>query len=197
MSFIYQWKVHDSDIFKLTIVIHSGQEIFLVPVMGCRNTIAYVQKRMDRLLHYWRSFVKTYIDNIIICLRTFANHIINLRKVFALFIANNISIKPMKTFLEYTKIDLLGQRVNSIGFSTAEAKLETIAKLKFPSNVSQLEIFLGMTGYLRRFILIYARIAKPLQDLKTSLLKSALIKGQKQKNYSLQTKLVDVIDKQR
>lgn len=49
MSFFYQWRVHDSDTFKLTIVTHRGQETFLVPVMGCRNSIAYVQRRMDRL----------------------------------------------------------------------------------------------------------------------------------------------------
>lgn len=40
MSFFYQWRVHSSDTFKLTIVTHRGQETFLVPVMGCRNSIA-------------------------------------------------------------------------------------------------------------------------------------------------------------
>lgn len=89
---------------KLTIVTHRGQETFL-PVMGCRNLIAYVQRRMDRLLHDWRSFVKAYIDDVIIRSKTFAEHIAHLRKVFALFTSHNISIKPIKTLLGYTEID--------------------------------------------------------------------------------------------
>lgn len=50
MSFFYQWRVHSEDTFKLTIVTHRGQETSLVSVMGCRNLIAYVQRRMDRFL---------------------------------------------------------------------------------------------------------------------------------------------------
>lgn len=100
--------------------------------------------------------MKAYIDDVIVRSKTFAEHVIHLCRVFTLFTTNNISIKPIKTFLGYTEIDLLGQRVNSIGLFTAEAKLKAIAKLKFPSTVSQLETFLGMTGYLRKFIPKYA-----------------------------------------
>ena len=183
MSFFYQWRVHNSDTFKLTIVTHRGQETFFVPVIGCQNLIAYVQRRMDCLLHDWQSFVKAYIDDVIIHSKTFIEHLAHFCKVFTLFTSHNISIKPIKIFLGYTEIDLLGQQVNSIGLSIAEAKLEAIAKLKFLSTVSQLETFLGMTGYLQKFILRYAIVAKPLKELKTSFLKSAPVKGQKRKNY--------------
>lgn len=134
---------------------------------------------MDRLLHDWQNLVKAYIDNVIVRLKRFAKHVIYLRKVFILFTTNNISIKPIKTFLGYTEIDLLGQQVNSISFFTAEAKFKAIANLKFPSTVSQLETFLGMTEYLQKFMPKYAGVAKPLQELKTSLLKAASIKSQK------------------
>lgn len=189
MSFFYQWRVHDTDTFKLTGVTHRGQETFLVPVMGCGNSIAYVQRRMDRLLHEWRAFVKVYIDDVIVRSKTFEDHIIHLRKVFTLFTANNISIKPSKTFLGYTEINLLGQRVNAVGLSSAESKLDAISKLLFPSTLAQLETFLGMTGYLRKFVPKYAAVTKPLQDLKTQLLKNAPTKGQKRKGYSTRTRI--------
>lgn len=134
---------------------------------------------MDRLLHDWQNLIKAYIDNVIIRSKRFAKHVIYLRKVFILFTTNNISIKPIKTFLEYTEIDLLGQQVNSISFFTTKAKFKAIANLKFPSTVSQLETFLGMTEYLQKFMPKYAGVAKPLQELKTSLLKAASIKSQK------------------
>lgn len=85
----------------------------------------------------------------------------------------------MKTFLRYTKIDLLGQQVNSISLFTAEAKLKALAKLKFLSTVLQLETFLRITKYLQKFIPKYAAVAKLLQELKTSLFKTAPIKDYK------------------
>lgn len=39
----------------------------------------------------------------------FGNYILHLSKVFTLFMGHNISIKLSKTFLRYTKIDLLDQ----------------------------------------------------------------------------------------
>lgn len=192
MSFFYQWRVHSADTFKFTVVTHSrGQETFLVPVMGCRNLIAYVQRRMDRLLHESWEFVKAYIDDVIVRSKTFNDHILHLRKVFTLFTAHNVSIKLSKTFLGYIEVDLLGQRVNSIGLSTAKSKLEAISRLLFPSTLGQLETFLGMTGYLRKFVPRYAAVAKPLHDLKTHLLKDAPTKGQIRKGYLSRTKIKD------
>ena len=77
---------------------------------------------------------------------------------------NNILIKPTKVLLVYPTIQLLGQKVASLGLSTLEEKLRAIAKLKFPSNLRQLETYLGLTGWLRNYISYYARIAKLLQD---------------------------------
>lgn len=46
-----------------------------------------------------------------------------------------------------------------------------------------------MTGYLRKFVPKYAAVTKPLQDLKTQLLKNAPTKGQKRKGYSSRTRI--------
>lgn len=81
-----------------------------------------------------------------------AKYIAYLHKAFTLFITHNINIKPIKTFLGYTKIDLLDQQMNFIGLPITKTRLEAITKLKFPSIILHLEIFLGMTKYLQKFI---------------------------------------------
>ena len=48
-SFFCQRRIHPEDRYKLTIVTHRGQETFLIPVMGCRNSMAYVQRQMIRI----------------------------------------------------------------------------------------------------------------------------------------------------
>ena len=49
-SFFYQWRVHPQDRHKLTVVTHRGQESFNMAVMSYKNSPAYVQHQIDRLL---------------------------------------------------------------------------------------------------------------------------------------------------
>ncbi len=75
---------------------------------------------------------------------------------------NNISVKLIKAFLAYPTVQLFGQKVTSFGLSALEEKLKAISKLKFPLNLRQLEIYLGLTRWLHNYIPYYAGIAKPL-----------------------------------
>ena len=43
--------------------------------------------------------------------------------------------------------------------------LKGIAEMAPPANYTEVRCFLGMTGFFRRFIKNYARIAKPLNDI--------------------------------
>ncbi len=69
-AFFYQWRVHPLDRHKLTVVSHRGQESFNVAVMGYKNSPAYVQRQIDRLLRAFRQFARAYVDDIVIFSRT-------------------------------------------------------------------------------------------------------------------------------
>ena len=43
--------------------------------------------------------------------------------------------------------------------------LKGIAEMAPPANYTEVRCFLGMTGFFRRFIKNYARIAKPLNNI--------------------------------
>lgn len=122
--------------------------------------------------------------------RSFDEHIYHLRQIFRLFVDYNITIKPSRTSLGYESIDLLGQRVNAVGLASSKSKLEATAKIQFLSTLSELETYLGMTGYLRKFVPFYAGIAKPLQGLKISLLRGAPTQGSSRRNFSTKTKII-------
>lgn len=70
----------------------------------------------------------------------------HLNAIFSMLKENNILIKPTKTFLAYLIVQLLGQKVMSLGLLILKEKLRIIAKLEFSSNLRQLEIHLGLTG---------------------------------------------------
>ena len=76
-----------------------------------------------------------------------------------------------KSFIGYPSVTILGQRVDGLGMSTSQEKIQAITALKFPETLRDLEIFLGLTGWLRSSIPRYAQLANPLQERKTILTK--------------------------
>jgi len=190
-SFFYQWRVHPDDRHKLTVVSHRGQESFNVAVMGFKNSPAYVQRQIDRLLRPFRTFARAYVDDIVIYSKTLKEHLRHLSAIFSLFVKRGISIKPSKAFLGYPTVQLLGQKVSSLGLATDEEKLKAIACLTFPRTLKELETYLGLTGWLRQFVPHYAAVTKPLQERKTTLLKPAPKAGNPRKSYASRTSLME------
>ena len=64
-----------------------------------------------------------------------------------------------------TEISYLGHKVSVAGMEPGTDGLKGIAEIAPPATFTQVRKFLGVTGYFRRFIKGYTRIAKPLNDL--------------------------------
>ena len=189
-GFFHQWLVRYKDRHKLTVVSHRGQEQFSVAVMGFKNSPPYVQRKIDAILRVYRAFARAYVDDIVVFSQTLEEHIANLHSVFQLLDSYAISLSPKKSYLGYPTVALLGQKVDAFGLTTAADKLAAIAELDFPYNLKELETYLGLTGWLRGFIVWYAQKADPLQRRKTLLLRqSTSSKGDIRKTYSRRTVL--------
>ena len=169
--FFYQWKMHFDDTYKLTIVTHKDQEIFLISVMSCRNSVAYVQRQMNTLLRQFRDFVNVYIDDIVVKSKSLTEHIDHLRQLFRLFVCKNIDLNLVKIFLDYSKVTLLEQRVNALDLSIIENRIKALISLKISETLTQLKTYLELIEYIKQYISCYAIIARSLQNLKTVLLK--------------------------
>ena len=126
--------------------------------MGCMNSIAYIQRQIDRILRPVKAFASVYVDNVVIGAKSFADYLANLRSLFKLFVEHNVSISLTKTFLGYLNINLLGRRVDLFGLAIAEEKLEVIRSLKYPKILGDLEHYLGLAGYLRSYIYYFAQL---------------------------------------
>ena len=179
VAWFHQFNAKKSDRHKLTIVSHRGQEESSVALMGYKGSPPYVQRQTDALLRPLRAFVRAFVDDIIIFSRTLAEHISHLQQLFQLLRAKRASLAPTKSFLGFPSVMLLGQRVDSLGMSTAEEKIKAITALRFPSSLRDLEIFLGLTGWLRNSIPRYAQRASPLQERKTALTQTMSDKASK------------------
>ena len=177
VAWFHQFLVQRQDRGKLTIVSHRGQEESSVALMGYKGSPPYVQRQTDALLRPLRAFVRAFVDDIIIFSRTLAEHVSHLRQLFQLLREKRASLAPTKSFLGFPSVNLLGQRVDSLGMSTSEEKIKAITSLRFPASLRDLEIFLGLTGWLRNSIPRYAQRAQPLQERKTTLTQAMLVTG--------------------
>ena len=60
---------------------------------------------------------------------------------------------------------VLGHVISNMGIEVDKAKIELISKLPSPTHVKAVRQFLGHTGFYRRFIKDFSKIAKPLYKL--------------------------------
>ncbi len=157
--------------------------------MGYINSVTYVQREINNILHGVRDWARTYVDDIICSAKSLDDLFFKLRILFGIFVVYKISIKPTKSFLKYPDIGLLGQWVNFLGLTTAKEKLKAIKLLTYPKALGSLEYYLGLTGYLRSYIHFYTQLSESLNSLKTRLLNGAPISGQQRLAYASKTRL--------
>ncbi len=167
--FFYQWRVKRTHQHWLTVVLHQRQKTFKVTVMRYWNSSVYIQRMIDKILQRQRTYARAYVDDIVIFSNTLKEHLKHLHNVFVTLKRMRICLWSKKSFLIYLFIQLLKQRVDVLELATSEDKLVTIAGLCFSISLSQLEKYLGLTGYLWQYISKYAAIIKPLQLQKTFL----------------------------
>jgi len=106
-------------------------------------------------------FALVYINDIVIFLRTFKDHLDHLDAVFSTVAHSGITLSPSKCHFAYQSLLLLGQKVSQLGLSTHREKVDAILQLDQPRNVSELQTFLGMMVYFSAYIPFYSWIAHP------------------------------------
>ena len=106
-----------------------------------------------------------YLDDIIIFSSTFEEHIDRLTAVFSRLQEHNLKLKASKCEFMMSQVTYLGHIVSQEGIQTDPEKTSAIRDWPVPQNIKDVRSFLGFTGYYRRFIQNFARIARPLNDL--------------------------------
>lgn len=81
-------------------------------------------------------------------------------------------LRQERLFTKWSKCDFwldrvhfLGHVISAEGVSVDQSKISAVSEWQTPKNASEVRNFLGLTGYYRRFVPDFARIARPLTAL--------------------------------
>ena len=92
-------------------------------------------------------------------------HLRNLESVLSRLRAANLKLQPSKCAMARKKVRFLGHVISSEGISTDPEKTSKVATWPAPTCKRDVQQFLGLANYYRRFIKNFAEIAKPLHQL--------------------------------
>lgn len=163
----WQIKLRVNDQLKTAFVTTRGQYMFVVLPFGLCNAPATFSRLMEVVMEGLpHTIAMSYLDDVIIAGKTVANMLDNLASVFERFAEIGLKFSPKKCQFFQRKAKFLGHVVSEKGVSTDPSKTETIAAWPTPKDLTDVNSFLGLTGYYRRFIPGYNDTAKPLNMLK-------------------------------
>ena len=137
---------------------------FNVMPFGLRGAPATFQRLMDEVTA-GLEFTAAYLDDLIIYSTTWEEHVDHLRQIFTQLHEAILTVKPKKCQLGTNQCTYLGHIVGNGRVQPKQSKIEAVASFPKPCTKKQVRVFLGLTGYYRRFIADYASIAAPLSDL--------------------------------
>ena len=139
---------------------------FLQMPYGLCNAPATFQRLMQNCLGELNlTYALIYLDDVIVFSRTEEEHLARLRAVFERFQEHGLKLKPSKCHFLRKEIAFLGHKVSEEGMKPGDEGLKSIAEMAPPHNYTEIRRFLGATGFFRRFIKNYARIARPMNEL--------------------------------
>ncbi|XP_066959143.1 uncharacterized protein [Macrobrachium rosenbergii] len=123
---------------------------YTVLPFGLMNAPATFQRVMDQLLGSIEG-VGVYLDDIVIYSNTWEEHLKILRKVFKKLREAGLTINLQKSEFGKATVQYLGFEVGKGLLAPIDANVEGIRKATPPATRKQLQRFLGMAGFYRRF----------------------------------------------
>jgi hypothetical protein len=162
----HQIKIRASDIPKTAFLTRHGLYEFLVMSFGLTNAPAYFMYLMNSVfMPELDKFVVVFIDDILVYSKNEEEHVGHLHVVLQRLREHHLYAKLSKCDFWLKEIKFLGHTISQAGIAVDPDKVQEVMNCKPPTIVCQIQSFLGLAGYYRKFIPDFSRIAKPITEL--------------------------------
>ena len=111
-------------------------------------------------------FVVIYLDDILVFSKDAEQHRTHLRKVFEVLRKHQLYAHPGKSEYGRSQVSWVGMVLSDTGISMDQKKVQAVVDWPSPSSLKEVQQFLGLAGYYRKFIQGFARTAAPLYKIR-------------------------------
>ena len=160
-------RIKEGDEWKVAFTMHIGAYEPTVMYFGLTNSPATFQTIINDL---FRDLINqgdtvTFINDILVATDTEEGHNKLAEEVLKRLEENNLFVKPKKCKWKVREVEFLGVVIGPREVKMQKEKVEGVLNWPVPRNVKEMQKFLGLTNYYKRFIKDFARIAAPLHVL--------------------------------
>ena len=146
-------RVKKEDREKTAFTSKGGLWEFISMPFGLTNAPATQQRFIEDVLQglLWQCCF-AYIDDILCFSPSFDQHMEDLEKIFKRLTENNLKVQPPKCSFLRPNFEILGFVATPEGLKPSEKKKKALLDYQLPQSKKEVQTFLGMASWVRRFI---------------------------------------------
>jgi hypothetical protein len=154
------------DIKKTALITKTGLYDWAVMPFGLKNATCTFTRTMSEVFKDLGSkFLKVFVDDLNVHSENWDEHLQHLNAVLYKLREVNLKLNPNKCYFAAKSITFLGHVVSKEGTRPDPGKIEAILHFPTPKTITSVRSFLGLTGYYRKYIRGYSKLASPLFEL--------------------------------
>ena len=136
---------------------------YLVMPMGLTNAPASFQALMNHVLRdYIDKICEVYLDDILVYSKNPEEHDEHVKLILQKLAEYSLKVDLEKSEFDKEEVEFLGHIISKNGIRMDPKKIQSILEWPEPENLKDLQAFLGLANYYRRFIKSYSTIVTPL-----------------------------------
>jgi len=160
-------RIKERDEWKAAFSTPKGSFEPTVMFFGLTNSLATFQAMMNDLLRdlVVEKKVAIFIDDVMVVTETEEGHDEIVEEVLRRLEENDLFVKPKKCVWKVREVGFLEVIIGEDGVRMEKEKVQGVIEWPMPKSVKDVQKFLGLANYYRRFVKDFAKIAKLLHEM--------------------------------